>query len=44
LDQIAPRSSRVMEVVGFIAGAEVDPVYLDASYYLMPDAQSRSGQ
>jgi hypothetical protein len=32
LDQIAPRSSRVMEVQEFVAAAEVDPVYLDASY------------
>lgn len=37
LDQIAPRSSRVMEVLEFVAAAEVDPVYLDASYYVMPD-------
>ena len=37
LDQIAPRSSRVMEVLEFVVGAEVDPVYLDASYYVMPD-------
>ena len=37
LDQIAPRSSRVMEVLEFVAASEVDPVYLDASYYVMPD-------
>jgi len=37
LDQIAPRSSRMMEVLEFVAAAEVDPVYLDASYYVMPD-------
>jgi Ku protein len=37
LDQITPRSSRVMEVVEFVAAAEVDPVYLDASYYVVPD-------
>ena len=37
LDQIAPRSSRVMEVVEFVAAAEVDPVYLDTSYYVLPD-------
>ena len=37
LDQIAPPSSRVMEVVEFVATADVDPVYLDASYYVMPD-------
>jgi non-homologous end joining protein Ku len=29
--EIAPRSSGVMEVSGFVASAEVDPVYLDAS-------------
>jgi DNA end-binding protein Ku len=37
LDQIAPRSSRIMEVLEFVAAAEVDPVFLDASYYVMPD-------
>jgi DNA end-binding protein Ku len=37
LDQIAPHSSRVMEVQEFVAAAEVDPVYLDASYYVLPD-------
>ena len=37
LDQIAPRSSRLMDVVEFVAAAEVDPVYLDASYYVLPD-------
>jgi DNA end-binding protein Ku len=37
LDQTAPRSSRVMEVLEFVRSAEVDPVFLDASYYVMPD-------
>ena len=37
LDQIAPPSSRVMEVQEFVPGAEIDPVYLDASYYVIPD-------
>jgi DNA end-binding protein Ku len=37
LDQIAPRSSRVMEVQEFVPAAEIDPVYLDASYYVLPD-------
>ena len=37
LDQIAPHSSRVMEVLEFVAIAEIDPVYLDASYYVVPD-------
>ena len=36
LAQITPRSSRVMEVLEFVPEAEVDPVYLDASYYVAP--------
>jgi DNA end-binding protein Ku len=37
LDQMAPRSSRVMEVLEFVPQAEVDPVFLDASYYVVPE-------
>src|SRR5215472_16733189 len=37
LDQIAPRSSRIMEVLEFVAAGEIDPVYLDASYYVRPE-------
>jgi DNA end-binding protein Ku len=38
LDQLAPSSSRVIAVQEFVAAAEVDPVYLDASYYVVPEA------
>ena len=37
LDQIAPASSRVMEVLEFVPVGTVDPVYLDASYYVVPE-------
>jgi DNA end-binding protein Ku len=37
LTQISPRSSRVMEVLEFVPEAEVDAVYLDASYYVSPE-------
>ena len=37
LTAIAPRSSRVMEILEFVPAAEVDPVYLDASYYVVPE-------
>ena len=37
LEQITPRSSRVMEVLEFVPEAEVDAVYLDASYYVAPE-------
>ncbi|MGB9456919.1 MAG: Ku protein [Bryobacteraceae bacterium] len=40
LDQMAPPSSRVMEVREFVPTAEVDPVYLDASYYVVPEDAS----
>ena len=37
LDQISPPSGRVMEVLEFVPLAAVDPVYLDASYYVVPE-------
>jgi DNA end-binding protein Ku len=37
LEQMAPRSSRVMDVLEFVPAAEVDPVYLNASYYVVPE-------
>jgi non-homologous end joining protein Ku len=37
LDQMVPRSSRVMQVLEFVPAAEVDPVYLDPSYYVVPE-------
>jgi len=36
LRRLAPPSSRVMEVREFVPAAELDPVYLDASYYVAP--------
>jgi non-homologous end joining protein Ku len=41
LAQITPRSSRVMEVLEFVPEAEVDPVYLEASY-VAPSGPVRS--
>ena len=38
LEQMAPSSSRVMEVLEFVPAGEVDPLYLDASYYVVPEA------
>ena len=37
LEQIAPKTSREMEIVEFVKFAEIDPVYLDASWYVSPD-------
>ncbi|MGB9456792.1 MAG: Ku protein, partial [Bryobacteraceae bacterium] len=37
LEEMAPPSSRVMEVREFVPIAEIDPVYLDASFYVVPE-------
>jgi DNA end-binding protein Ku len=36
-EKIAPPSSRVMEIQEFVKLDEVDPIYLDASYYMVPE-------
>jgi len=36
LDQIKPKSAKVVEILEFIKAPEVDPIYLDASYYMLP--------
>jgi DNA end-binding protein Ku len=38
LARAEPRTARVMEMLEFVSAAEVDPVYLDASYYVLPEA------
>jgi DNA end-binding protein Ku len=37
LARAEPSTARVIEVIEFVPAAEVDPVYLDASYYVMPE-------
>jgi DNA end-binding protein Ku len=38
LARAEPRTASVMEVLEFVKAAEVDPVYLDASYYVVPES------
>jgi DNA end-binding protein Ku len=40
LKAILPASSKQMEVLEFVKLEDVDPVYFDASYYLLPDGQA----
>lgn len=40
LKGILPASSKQMDVLEFVQLEEVDPVYFDASYYLLPDGQA----
>jgi DNA end-binding protein Ku len=37
LDKIEPPSAHVMEILEFVKMDEVDPLYLDASYYVAPE-------
>ena len=34
---VAPETSRTMQIMEFVKLQEIDPVYLDASYYVAPD-------
>lgn len=37
LRQLDPAASRSIDIVEFVDGAEIDPVYYDSPYYLAPD-------
>jgi DNA end-binding protein Ku len=39
LDKVAPESSRAIEVMSFVHMDDVDPIYLDTSYYLVPEEE-----
>jgi DNA end-binding protein Ku len=36
---LAPERSRVIDVQQFVAGADVDPIYFESRYYVVPDRQ-----
>src|SRR5947207_2840161 len=37
IKKVAPKTARVMEILEFVKADEVDPIYLEASYYVAPD-------
>lgn len=41
LEKIAPSSARTMEILEFVKLAEIDPIYYDASYYVVPEDAGR---
>lgn len=41
IKKIEPTTARAMEIMEFVPIAEVDPLYFDASYYLVPDEPGR---
>jgi DNA end-binding protein Ku len=37
IKKVAPKTAKVMEIQEFVKGDDVDPVYLESSYYMAPD-------
>jgi len=37
IKKIEPKTAKAMEILEFVKEAEIDPVYFESSYYLMPD-------
>ncbi len=37
IKKVAPKTAKVMEVLEFVKADEVDPIYLESSYYMAPD-------
>src|SRR5438270_1781754 len=38
IKKVAPKTAKVMEILEFVKSKDVDPVYLESSYYMAPDA------
>jgi DNA end-binding protein Ku len=41
LKKIEPRTAKAMEILEFVKAEEVDPVYFESSYYLVPEEAGR---
>jgi DNA end-binding protein Ku len=41
IKKIEPRTAKAMEILEFVKADEVDPVYFESSYYLMPEEAGR---
>jgi DNA end-binding protein Ku len=37
IKKVAPKTAKVMEILEFVKADQVDPIYLESSYYLAPD-------
>src|SRR5215469_679001 len=37
IKKVAPKTAKVMEILEFVKDDQVDPVYLESSYYMAPD-------
>jgi len=41
IKKIEPKTAKTMEILEFVKGSEVDPVYFESSYYMMPEEAGR---
>jgi DNA end-binding protein Ku len=41
IKQIEPKTAKNMEIIEFVKTTQVDPVYFDSSYYMMPEEAGR---
>ena len=41
IKKIAPASSRAMDILSFVKASEVDPLFFDSSYFIVPEAEGR---
>jgi DNA end-binding protein Ku len=41
IKKIEPKTAKTMEILEFVKSGEVDPVYFESSYYLMPEEAGR---
>jgi DNA end-binding protein Ku len=37
IKKVAPKTAKVMEILEFVKDSQVDPIYLESSYYVAPD-------
>src|SRR6202021_1268616 len=41
IKKIEPKTAKTMEILEFVKSSEVDPVYFESSYYMVPDEAGR---
>ncbi|PYX89200.1 MAG: Ku protein [Acidobacteria bacterium] len=41
IKKVEPRTAKAMEILEFVKAGEIDPIYFDSSYYLMPEEAGR---
>jgi DNA end-binding protein Ku len=41
IKKIEPKTAKTMEILEFVKGSEVDPVFFESSYYMMPEEAGR---